>query len=90
MRGQVFWMCRPTADEPVKAILSTSGCSTSAWPTTEPEPVTTLTTPAGIFASFTLAAMASAVKGVNSAGLMTMVQPAASAPQSFQPISSAG
>ena len=83
-------MRSPTALEPVKAILSTSGCSTSACPTFEPGPVTTLTTPAGMPAASTMRAIASAVNGVNSAGLMTMVQPAASAPHSFQPISSAG
>ena len=39
-------MMRPTSVDPVKAILSTSGCSTRAAPVA-PSPVTTLTTPAG-------------------------------------------
>ena len=90
MLGHERWIARPVALDPVKAILSTSGCSTSAWPATDPAPVTTPTTPGGMPASTTFAAMASAVKGVISAGLTTIVQPAASAPQSFQPISSAG
>jgi hypothetical protein len=41
----------PTSVEPVKPILATSGCSTSRWPTTEPLPTTTLTTPSGMPAS---------------------------------------
>ena len=36
---------RPTSVDPVKAILATSGCSTSRCPTTRPGPATTLTTP---------------------------------------------
>ncbi len=38
---------RPTSVDPVKAILATSGCSTSRCPQTEPGPATTLTTPSG-------------------------------------------
>ena len=49
-RPAVAPISRPTAVEPVKAILSTPGCSTSAAPVA-PSPVTTLTTPSGIPAS---------------------------------------
>ena len=41
----------PTGVEPVKAILRTSGCVTSASPATAPCPVTTLKTPSGSPAS---------------------------------------
>ena len=41
---------RPTAVEPVKAILSTSGWSTSAAPVS-PSPVITFSTPSGMPAS---------------------------------------
>jgi hypothetical protein len=41
-----FWMRLPTAVEPVKATLSTPGCSTSAAPVA-PAPVTMFTTPSG-------------------------------------------
>jgi hypothetical protein len=40
------WMSCPTSVDPVKAILSTWRCSTSAMPAAAP-PVTMLTTPAG-------------------------------------------
>ena len=69
---------RPTAVEPVNAILSTSGWSTSAAPV-EPSPVMTLSTPSGIPASSASSPRRSAVSGVCSAGLSTIVQPAASA-----------
>src|SRR5664279_4968657 len=42
-----FWIVRPTSGEPVKLILSTPGCATSAAPATSPSPGTTLTVPAG-------------------------------------------
>ena len=38
---------RPTSVEPVKAILATSGCSTSRCPQVRPGPTTTFTTPSG-------------------------------------------
>ena len=44
-------MARPTAVEPVKLILATSGCVLSSAPTTSPLPLTTLNTPAGRCAS---------------------------------------
>ncbi len=74
---------RPTSVEPVNAILSTPGCSTSRCPTVEPGPTTTLTTPSGSPASAASSAKRSAVSGVSSAGLRTTVLPAASAGPSF-------
>ena len=71
--------CRPTAVEPVKAILSTPGWRSSASPTTWPLPVTTLSTPSGTPASESSWAMKSALSGVSSAGLWTTALPAASA-----------
>ena len=82
-------MMRPTSVEPVKAILSTCGCSTSAAPVA-PSPVTMLTTPGGRPASRQISAKASAVKGVNSAGFSTTVLPAASAGAIFQASISSG
>src|SRR5947209_9226185 len=67
-------MARPTSVEPVNAILSTSGCFTSASPV-EPSPVTMFTTPGGNATSWQMCAKASAVKGVNSAGFKTTVFP---------------
>ena len=69
----------PTGVEPVKPILRTSGCLTSASPTTEPGPVTTLKTPLGRPASCSSSAIRSVVSGVVSAGLATIVLPATSA-----------
>ncbi len=80
---------RPTAVEPVKATLSTSGCATSASPVA-PSPVITLMTPSGMPASATSSARRSAVSGVCSAGLRTMVQPVASTGASFQTAISSG
>ena len=71
-------IARPTSVDPVNAILSTSGCFTSASPV-EPSPVTMLTTPAGSPASWQSSANASALSGVNSAGFKTTVLPVASA-----------
>src|SRR5947208_14079018 len=71
-------MARPTSVEPVNAILSTPECLTSASPV-DPSPVTMLTTPGGSPISWQISANASAVSGVNSAGLSTTVLPVASA-----------
>ena len=79
----------PTLPEPVNAILSTSGCDTSAEPAL-PAPCTRLTTPGGKPASATHSTSATAESGVYSDGLTTSVHPAASPPPSFQPISSTG
>jgi hypothetical protein len=75
-------MMRPTSVLPVKAILSMSSCATIAAPVS-PSPVITFSTPAGSPACAASSAKQSAVSGVNSAGLMTIVQPAASAGATF-------
>ena len=80
----------PTSALPVNAILSTSGCSTIAAPAVSPQPVTMLTTPGGSPASAKLDASASAVSGVCSAGLSTVVQPAQIAGASFHAAISSG
>ena len=80
---------RPTTVEPVKAILSTPGWSTSAAPVS-PSPVITLSTPSGSPASSASSPSRSAVSGVCSAGLSTTVQPAASAGPIFQAAISRG
>ena len=75
---------RPTLVEPVKEVIATSGWPTRCWPATGPVPVTTLTTPAGAPASVNASAKSSEVSGVISAGLSTMVLPAAMAGSTFQ------
>ena len=74
----------PTSTLPVKAILSTSMWAARAAPAVSPKPVTTLTTPSGTPASRMSWPSSSAERGVCSAGLSTMVQPAARAGASFQ------
>ena len=73
---------RAVAEEPVKAILSTPGCSASAAPVL-PSPVTMLTTPGGNPACSKSSPNNSVLMGVCSAGLKTQVQPAAKAGASF-------
>ncbi len=80
---------RPTTVEPVKAIFSTPGLSTSAAPVV-PSPVSTLTTPGGKPASSASSPSRRALSGVCSAGLSTTVHPAASAGPSFQQAISRG
>ena len=84
-----FAISRPTAVEPVKATLLTSGCRTSAAPVA-PAPVTMLTTPGGRSACCRISAKMSADSGVVSAGLMTTVLPAASAGAIFHASMSSG
>ena len=74
---------RPTDVEPVNATLATSGCSTMRSPTTRPLPTTTLKTPSGTPAATTIFSSSTAVSGVSSAGLSTIVLPAASAGPTF-------
>ena len=83
------WIALPTSVEPVNAILSTSGCSTSAAPV-RPSPVTMLTTPAGSSAWRSTSQNSSAVSGVVSAGFSTTVLPAASAGAIFHASISSG
>ena len=83
------WIALPTSVEPVKAILSTSSCLTSAAPA-RPSPVTMLTTPGGSSAWRQTSAKKSAVSGVVSAGFSTTVFPAASAGAIFHASISSG
>ena len=83
------WIALPTSVEPVNAILSTSPCSTSAWPIAGP-PARMLTTPGGRSHSAMICASVSAVSGVVSAGLSTTVLPVASAGAIFQAAISSG
>ncbi len=78
-------IARPVCVEPVKAILSSPGCATSAAPARAPNPGRTLRTPSGSRpASWISAASASADTGVSSAGLSTIALPPASAGAAFQ------
>ena len=74
---------RPTAVDPVKAILSIPSCVTIISPTA-PSPVTTFRTPFGTPASRASDANRSAVSEVYSAGFSTTVFPMASAGATFQ------
>src|SRR5438270_12113947 len=64
----------------------TAGCSHNILPIAEELPVRTLRTPFGTHALSASAASASALNGVSLAGLMTTVQPAASAGDTFRVI----
>lgn len=74
----------PTAVDPVKEVMTTSGCPTRCSPASLPVPVTTLITPSGIPASVAACANSSEVSGVVSAGFRTIVLPAATAGRIFQ------
>ena len=74
----------PTAVEPVKVSLRTSGLAVSSPPIAWVSPASTLTTPAGMSALTASSAMASADSGVAEAGLHTTAQPAASAGPTFR------
>ncbi|GAA3487908.1 hypothetical protein GCM10018987_19900 [Streptomyces cremeus] len=76
-------MALPTAVEPVKATLFTSGWSTRAAPVS-PYPGRMLTTPRGRPAWRQMSAKKSAESGVVSAGFRTTVLPVASAGAIFQ------
>mmetsp|Transcript_15520 Transcript_15520/g.25861 ORF Transcript_15520/g.25861 Transcript_15520/m.25861 type:complete len:257 (-) Transcript_15520:145-915(-) len=78
-----FMMSLPVLVSPVNANLATFLFEVRASPASSPKPVTTLTTPAGMtsFSKFIKYIME---VGVCSAGLSTMVFPAASAGASFQ------
>ena len=83
-------MARPVTSEPVNAIFLTSGCSTNGAPTSLPNPVTTFTTPGGKPASAKSLVNSSVEAEVNSEGLITAVQPAASAGASLHESRSRG
>src|SRR5260370_15475942 len=82
-------ICSPTPTEPVKEILSTSGLRTSSAPTTSPRPITTLHTPLGSLAALTHSIITCVCSELNSLGLRTTVQPAATADASLRQIKSA-
>src|SRR3954453_17012783 len=67
----------PARVEPVNEIMSISGCSLMAAPTSGPRPLTRLNTPLGTPASCKISAKISADDGVNSEGFRIMEQPAA-------------
>src|SRR5690606_14039733 len=68
--------------DPVKAALATFGLVTNARPSSEPNPLTTLTTPAGMRSPISSIKTRIEV-GVLSAGFSTTLQPAANAGASF-------
>src|ERR687892_1328785 len=68
---------RPTSVEPVKAILSTRGETTSSSPAAAPGPDSTLTTPSGIPASRQIRPTINEESGVYEAGFRITVLPAA-------------
>ena len=71
---------RPTSVDPVKESLRTRGSDTIARTTSrERRVVRTFTTPSGTPACSSIEQISSVVSGVSAAGLMTQVQPAASA-----------
>ncbi len=74
----------PVPTEPVKLMALTSGLSSIAWPTTEPLPMTRLSTPLGRPARCRMSTIDQALSGTSSAGLKTMVLPWASAGAIFQ------
>ena len=80
----------PTRVEPVKDSLRTVGFAVSSAPMAAGRPVTMLITPAGIPARSASTPSASAENGVNSDGLITTVQPAASAGPTFRVIIALG
>src|SRR4030067_1148944 len=65
----VRMISRPVLVSPVSDIMSTLGCSTSAWPTVLPGPVTTLYTPRGRPASSNTLAISRIEIGVRLGGL---------------------
>ena len=69
----------PTAREPVKATIATSGLSTSVRPTVSPSPGRQISASGGTPASCSSAVSRSAISGVCSAGLSTTALPQASA-----------
>ncbi|MNO47893.1 hypothetical protein D3C76_382170 [compost metagenome] len=73
----------PVGTEPVNETLSVPGCSINALPT-RPPPVSTLSAPGGRPAWLASSAMRSSVRGVNSLGLRTILQPVVRADASFQ------
>src|SRR5690349_23937484 len=81
----------PTSVEPVNENFRTSGLSVSSLPTRDDcDEVTTLNTPFGNPARCASSASANADNGVNCAGLITTVQPAAKAGATLRVIMALG
>ena len=76
-------MSRPVSGDPVKEIRRTRGSSTSAAPTSSPNPWTRLKTPGGKSASSTRSISIEHDSGDHSAGFKMTVLPAASAGAHF-------
>jgi hypothetical protein len=76
----------PARVEPVNDTMSTSGWVLMATPTVGPSPSTRLNTPGGTPAASMISATMWALSGATSLGLSTIVQPAASAAATLQPI----
>ena len=72
-------MWRAVSGEPVNETRRTSGCETSAAPTSSPMPCTMLKTPGGNSTSAMRSASSEQESGDHSAGLRIIVAPAASA-----------
>ena len=85
-----FMIALPVLVSPVNAILSMPGCSTIAWPSFAPGPVSTFSTPGGSPTSTAISPSASAVSGVWLAGFRIIVLPQASAGAIFQTAISSG
>ena len=77
-------MCLPVTVPPVNEIALIFGCSTMAWPTLPPNPLTIFSTPLGNPADEQISPNIAAVTGVNSLGLATTQFPAAKAGAIFQ------
>ncbi|CSD77273.1 Uncharacterised protein [Vibrio cholerae] len=82
-----IWL--PISVEPVNASLSIRWLVANALPASEPKPLTTLITPAGIKSPI-ISIKNKIETGVCSAGLRTTVQPAARAGANFQAAMSNG
>ncbi len=74
----------PVSVDPVNEMSGTCGCSTMASPTSEPVPITRLTTPGGNPASSSTSINRMPIRGVKLAGLNTAVFPAMRAGIIFQ------
>jgi hypothetical protein len=75
---------RPVAADPVKLTRSTSGCSTSGAPASDPSPWTTFRTPSGTPASRASPPKNQADAGVCSDGFTTAAFPQRIAGNAFQ------
>ena len=83
-------ICCPTGTEPVRLTLRITGDARRCRLIIEELPVTTLTRPAGISASWQAWASIIVVRGASTAGLTTSEHPAASAGAILRPDSRAG